>query len=214
MTRGTLSGARAGLRALTTLQDALALDDLWTAYLANMDFDDTARLELDVPELVSLVGAMLGRIGQGTSDVRELRNVLDGYTSDEFEEAVAGLFADRQVEGAQVERNLAGVREDWELRGAVIAACRYIEAETPSVMAETAQQLAGLAAGLSAPGDFPPPFRCALFLAVVGAGIVGSIGPHGLITAPTLVNAVAGGALGWGSSGCGETLEALARHRR
>jgi hypothetical protein len=210
--RGSLDSVRAGAAAAARCQQLLALDDAWTSYLDKRDPDDVVGLEYDLAQLVPLVGEMLSLIGALSEDVVRLREGVEGLSMQDIEQTIARLFAECPTEREQLNARLAALGE-WDLRAAIIAAYRYIQSEAPAVMSDTARQIGDLAAGLQTPGDLPKAFRCAIYLALIGAGLVGSIGPHGVITGPALIGAIGNGTLGWDISGCPEILKLLTPHR-
>jgi hypothetical protein len=209
MAAGTLSGSVIGVRALGQLREALDLDDVWTDFVENLDVEDAAQLELQLPSLVSTVGGMLGALGSAATTLPELRGVLEGYTSDDVDSAIRTLLEVYPGPTEPVWAALSELEEGWDVRAAALASFEYIEENAAEAMAETATKLVEISRSVRTEGDFPAPFRCALLVGVVGAGVVGSIGPHGVITVPTLASSVGGGALAWGTSGCRETLRAL-----
>ena len=210
---GTLDSMSSGMRALARSQELLTLDAGWTFYVENLDFADVVALEHELRQLVPLVGRILGLLGDLSHEVTRLREVIEGLSSEEVEGTITELFAAAPTEREMFESNIGELRQERDLREVIIAAYGYIQAAAPAVMSETAQQIGEIAAGLQIPGDLPKPFKCALYAGVIGAGIVGSIGPHGVVTAPALVGAVGSGALGWNASGCKETLKSLTPHR-
>lgn len=210
---GTLDSMSTGMRAVTRCQELLTLNAGWTSYVENMDFTDVLGVECDLSQLVPLVGRMLALIGDLSHDVERLREVIEGWSSEELDGTLEELFAFAPAERELFESNLGELRRQWELRELIIAAYGYVENAAPAVMSETERQLGELAAGLEISGDLPKPFRCALYIGVIGAGLVGSIGLHGPVTTPALIGAVESGAQGWRVSGCKEMPQLLAAHR-
>jgi hypothetical protein len=98
----------------------------------------------------------------------------------------------------------------------IIAACDYLLEETSAETDLLYGKLEAVRRGELSPGDFRFPYRCALFLALAGAGAVATIGLGGapVYVGLALVNSTGLGVLGWEANGCPRVLPEIGRDRR
>jgi hypothetical protein len=205
---GTPAARVAAVEAGATIQRLIALDDLWTAELVG----GSERGKLH-PEEIEALSVLVSSMQQGLEFVpgqmEDLATMLDQLDDQVVEEAL-----DRLAQYPERAVNLVEFLPDLppDLRESIISACRYLAATS----GEEAQLLDGKLAvirerGGVPPGDFRLPFRCAALLALVGAGLVATIGIGG---APILVglaaaNQVGLGAFGWFGAKCPNVLPVI-----
>jgi len=113
--------------ALAAIQRLQLLDDLWTSYLADADPEDRAALERDLPALQRLVSEMSTGLRDLPGHLRVVRGLGDDFGQGVVEETlVAMLSSDPQ--GRELIGAFRDQLGDVDFRGAVIAACDFLDA--------------------------------------------------------------------------------------
>jgi hypothetical protein len=213
---GTSYGRFAARQAGLLLQRLVALDDLWTAEL------EVAAGAGELPEetvqaLVELVHEMengLGKVDDFVGDLRLLLNELD----DQSVESAFGEICESQWAPPSLTKMLTGeMTPDFTLRGAMITACDFVVDIAESEGTLLSSKMSLIVREQRIPdGDFGFPFRCALLLALVGAGVVLAVSSPAAPTLVTLavVQEVGLGALGWMGANCPTQLPKISFRRR
>jgi len=207
--------------ALLAGRRVLILDDLWTLALASLSPDDPAGVEGELPVLRRVVEDLSSAIFDAGEAARRFGFLLDETTSDnQLDEAVDALALYDPAIRLNLDVILAeDFESDWELRGAVIAACSYFREEADREIEEINNKLARIVAGEFQEGDIHFPSRCALYLLCAGAGIsltVGAVVATGGAGAALVGVAVEVGRdiLSWKDSKCGQAYREITRGRR
>ena len=150
--------------------------------------------------------------------VLEVHDMLDRARPDDVEEAAhaLGRLSPNASDDALDALLLRNGLEDFDLRGAMITGCQYVLAEAANESGILAEKWQRLLVAEIPESDFRLSFKCALYLAGVGACVGATIATGG---APLLVGvAVAGqaslAAHGWASSGCAGTVQEISGGRR
>lgn len=197
---GTLAGALVGIRALADAERLLVLDDLWTSALEGMDPDDPIAIERQQEAFGHLVAALDETPSGFPIHLKELEGVLNSVSDEAVEEAL------NEVLEGDATQSLAMVFGDeiTEVgpRGAGIFACQFLLEETAQERSILAAKYERLAVGELPDPDLRPIYRCALYLAKLGAAAVAVIGSHGLVLAMHIGKAVGTGIRGWKKARC------------
>ncbi len=212
---GTPEGRLAATQAVALMQRLLLLDDLWTQLMdaAASGADSSA---IDRAEVMrDLVRDMQEGLQEIPDRMYEVRLMLDSLTDEEFDRGLDAIAASPGAP-SDLRSALAAALPDYEPRGASITACDYIIATRAEESALLFEKLDALERGETPGGDFRVPFKCAGFLAVVGAGVAATIMTGGAAAAVglQLASVVGGGAFGWSGAGCPPVLPQISFGRR
>lgn len=212
---GTPEGRLAGMQALALIERLLLLDELWTRLMDDAASGDD-RSALDRPDVMRDLGRDIdAALGEVADRAYEVRLMLDSLTDEQFDRALDAVAA---TPGAppELRSTLTDALPDYEPRGAAITACDYIVATHAEESALLYQKLDALERGEALGGDLRFPFRCAGFLAVVGAGVAATVitGGAAAVVGLQLASAVGGGVYGWSGAGCPRVLPEISFGRR
>ncbi|HEY2053164.1 MAG TPA: hypothetical protein VGH14_04425 [Solirubrobacterales bacterium] len=212
---GTLPGRVAATNAAGTLQYLVTLDDLWTAELESRSGQGSLDAE-EIEALSALGNSMRERLEFVPGQMRDLSEMVEEVDDATVEDALSEIV--RIAAETEVALNLSeaieGLRQDF--RAVVVDACNYLIENSGAEANTVAEKTAAIReAGEVPPGDLKFPFKCAAFLALVGAGVTAAIGFGG---APILVglgvaNQVGLGAFGWRAADCPTALPRIRRAR-
>jgi hypothetical protein len=142
-----------------------AVDDLWTAYLAQATVDDVTS---QGPEFDQLASRMIDELEKARGGVERLRGTLEGISEDEIEFALSQVESEYPELYGSARDSLAELLEEYSVRGAAIEACSFLELQLPNEIDAVAEKRRRLADGEFQPGDMSPPARCALSGAKLG----------------------------------------------
>jgi hypothetical protein len=217
-TADNLAGAIAATRASIVIDRVLALDDLWTANLRGLDSDDRAAIDQHLPELRELVIELAGALDSLAEPLKELEYVLESSSESDFDagldrltNAVPGV---RDTLSHMFEHEITGIGP----KGATIFACQYLQEEAGDERDRLWGKYERLEGGGPPDPDLRPSFRCALYLAKVGASsalsITAFIATHGLLSFSFgMVETGAKAIREWKDSGCVEWWRTIHRDR-
>lgn len=212
---GTPAGRRRSTEAAILTVRLLAFDELWTSEVEGTE-RGTARSEEDYAALEQLVGDMRVGLTELRDYAYELRMMFSEQLSDDAVAQALDAIAKLPTVPSDLLSILSSAVPDYEVRGAVIAACDYVR-ETAAAESDLLDaKLAAILRGETSPGDFRLPFTCAALLLLVGAGVAGSIGLGGapLYVSLTIGSQVGLGALGWVQGKCPKVLPEITFGRR
>jgi hypothetical protein len=192
------------------------LDDIWTAYLGQLDPDDAPALERDRDVITSLGNAIIELIPEVAARAGDVRMMFGGLRDEDFSEARARLEeADPQLVG-ELSDLLATEMDDYEIRGATIEACDFLidtaDEETDVLVAK----LDRVTSGGFTRGDVRPPWKCAVYVLEIGvetalAIAAGAMPPYQLLGMALVIRRAYSG---WKASGCREFWRQITRFRR
>ncbi len=211
---GTSYGRFAASRAAVLLQHLLVLDDFWTAELKQAN----GRGPLNEDD-VQVLGRLVGAMERGLVVVREPLEEVWLMLNDSSDELIEQRFQEiAKAPGAPPGlRDLLAHLAEYELRGAALTGCVYLQKKARSEADLLRSKLAMIVEGGEVPpGDFLIPFRCAALIALVGAGVVSTVGlggPVGLV-AMGAVSQVGLGAIGWVEAKCEVQVPKISFGRR
>jgi hypothetical protein len=216
----TAANLGAGLDACNALiagQRLLLLDDLWTGYLEGADPDDPAAIERDLPQLRRLVSEMVGGLRELAPHLHLVRNAIEDLGSETVDGTLAAMLSCASHDEARME-TLREQLGDFDVRGAVIEACDYLEAIGGETEREVESKLQTLAGGHFQKGDFKLPVRCAVYLFTAGACIVGGsvvvVATGAIATAPAWAGAAIAALRAWGGQRCPGAMSEISFGRR
>jgi hypothetical protein len=200
---------------LVVAQRLVTVDDLWTAQLdaAASGRDDSILGDSEALEaLADEFRTGLREIGDRAYEVRLM---LSEMTDEAVEKALSAIATTPGAPADLVQMLRSGVA-DYEPRSASIAACDYLRDTAEEELGLIEEKVVALKRGAVPPGDLRLPFKCAVMLMMVGAGVVASVGLGG---APLYVGlAVASqcglGAVGWVEGRCHKSMELIGQGRR
>ena len=184
------SGA-AGLELAAAAERLNALDDLWTASLAETDGE---RSFAATDRLHSVAEQMRALVAQTARRATEVAEILEHSDDAAVDDAVSELTANNP----ELEEKVRAVANGG-LRAGLIVACRFLERESSRERADLAEKVTHPSAG-----DLSPRFKCALHTATVAGPICVALAAKPL-AAPLLVSVtstLAGAVAGWEGSGC------------
>jgi hypothetical protein len=215
--------ARFGLETQKTAVDALlasermnALDDVWTGYVANANPSDIEMRERDLPTVQQIADELSEAIASAGALARELRFIFDSpeMDPDTVDRAFGELMDQYPAGTAYLER--PELFPDYDLRGAIIESCRYIEETADSARQELAEQVAAFANEQRGSGDIPASLKCAGYLMALGGAVTLVVASHGTALAIGGHAALTGGGAikQWEKSGCATVLQEIGRFRR
>jgi hypothetical protein len=208
-----LSGRLTALRHISQSDRLLALDEIWSSHLSTADDRDAAALERDLPilrELAPEIGALTQQVAKSAG---ELRNLLSDLDPAVMEEAFDQIAAQHPL-GEELRAPLAEVLEDYDLRGAAITACDDIVSQAVEEGKHLEEDIVKLEQGQLPPGSLSSRFRCALYLAGLGAGIALAVLSPPVLAMLAATQTVSGGILGWETGQCGQAWAAITAGRR
>jgi len=142
-----------------------AVDDLWTAYLAQATADDVASQGQELDQLAS---RMIDELEKARGGVERLRGMLEAISEDEFGFALSRVESEYPELYGSARESLADLLEEYSVRGAAIEACSFLESQLPKEIDAVVEKRRRLAEGEFQPGDMSPPARCALSGAKLG----------------------------------------------
>lgn len=150
----------------------------------------------------------------------EVRLMLDELDGDSFETAL-GRIGEAEAaltgRGAELLPLLQTSMADYELRSASIAGCDYIRERAGDEAKLLGAKLRQIEEAREVPpGDWELPFRCASLIALVGAGVAGTIGLGGpaVFVALTAASGVGFGIREWIKDDCPTELPTIGFRRR
>lgn len=193
-----LSDRVALTRARTNLAALDELDSLWTSYVEDAEPDD---FHAERQTLIELADSLAEVLAAAPADVARIRSAVEATRESEIDAALDAI-GDRYPEArSAIEAALADVLSEYSLRGLVIEACQYLEEELPIELRGLIAQRARLQADERPRGDISKSAKCALAVALMGAGLVDVAIAGGATTLVVYGAAkeVAGFALGWGA---------------
>jgi hypothetical protein len=215
---GSPQGRFASLKAGQLIGKLIALDDLWTTELAVAKGSEELT-DSTIQPLIELVEEMEEGLREVVGPVRELRLMLDEEAGDEaVEQALEDIGKSDWAHPDLTAMVTGEMIPGFSLRGAVITACDYISEVAPSESVVLNGKMTSIRRNRSIPdGDFGLPFRCALLLGLVGAGIALALSTppgHVALVAIGIVHEVGLGALSWRETNCSLHLPKIGFLRR
>lgn len=196
------------MRALLDAQRLLALDELWTQQL-NEAATARASSETAHDQLLPVVAEITELLATMTRHAFVLEKIVASVSQQAFDRCLQALANEppTRPQIASLPSELVGLTPS----AAVTCACNYVQANAEDERRVLWEQLDELARGNTPPGDLQFPFRCALSLLCVGAGVVATIGLGGAVSFVTAAVAaqVGDAALGWSAAKCPPVLGKL-----
>lgn len=187
-----LDTSRRQLAAMAQVQQLLALDDMWTAYL------QAARAEVltDVPfeGLQGIAADMRLLLETLAPTAGEVRGALDRHSDEAINHLLVEVRESQPSAAGLLDWLLAGGFDGISPRETLMRACDELQAETPAEIEILASK-----ADLLARGELPDPdlrlsFRCLSTL--VGVGAFAALAAAGAVTVIGVIPAAALGVLG------------------
>jgi hypothetical protein len=221
MTIPDVRDARAGIlaaRAVADLRRLLLLDDLWTSRVEALGSVGSASDD-ELAALKQLGEEVADAIDSARNSVEPIRAILNAADDAVINEGLRDVIAAHSQSGQLEEILETAITTEgegaYEFRGAAIAGCDYVLEEAEAEKAELRAQLDRLGEGETT-GDLRPPFRCAVVLALAGAGVALAVATGGgaVLIAAGVVHEVGSVIIEWDSRGCRDLWKAITRGRR
>jgi hypothetical protein len=202
------------LDAMEGMQRLQVLDDVWTAYVEQAELPEA--LEVDHQALSELVAEMLAHLARLPRTLSIIRAQLSSLSDEDVDRALEATLAEGPVDAAQARKLLGPVLGDYSLRGAIITACDYAAQTSPVALNELTNKMSLIQMRELRSGDLPKGVKCALYLAIAGAGLAAAIASSGgtFVVVAGVTNVVGTSIWGFGSSGCPEVWADITREVR
>jgi hypothetical protein len=211
---GGLADAFPSVEAVLAIEELLLLDDLWTSALEDLSSEDPAEVQGQGENFGQLVERMDRALAELPQRLGPLEAILNAADDEDIARALTQIAEVGEIDRVLLEEvAFAGEIAEPGPRGAAILACQFLQQEVETERDLLARKYAILVEGRVPDPDLRPIFRCALYLAKIGAGAAAAIGTHGLTLAYHLGKAVGTGLFGWKKSECVATWHEITRGR-
>jgi len=210
---GGLAGAFAGVDAIVASEEILLLDDLWTSALDDLEADDPAGVQSQAEDFGQLVERMDHALAELPERLQKLEGILSGVSDNEVSDALSKIVGGNEIDQDALAKVFGADITEIGSRGAAILACQFLQEEVGRERDILASKYRVLASGVVPDPDLRPIFRCALYLAKLGASAAAVIGSHGLVLAYHVGKVVTTGLMGWRRSQCIATWNEITRGR-
>jgi hypothetical protein len=208
---GSVAGQTAAIELMAAVDRVLLLDDLWTATLNRFLAEDTQPTGAELEDLARIVDVIDRAIGEVVEKLPEFRWILSSADDEALNNALEVLLEQdpeaRETFASIFEEDITEVGP----RGASIAASDYLAHEFGAERDNLRAKYDRMAAGEPPDPDLRPPFRCALYLAKLGAAAVAVTGTHGLVLLAGAFTGTEQAISGWKKSRCKEFWNSITR---
>jgi hypothetical protein len=157
------------------------LDDLWTSYVGGEAASDADALRASLPELQVVVGEM-GRL-LGSISVKAPKLASLAQSTPDLDGQLKTLLDWLAKAGWEID----DIALPSPLSGEVVAACDLIVERAPYELADLAEKLQKIADGAPAGADLHFPVKKAVFVVLIGAGVMATGGALLLPAVPAAV---------------------------
>jgi hypothetical protein len=208
---GSVAAQTAAVELMTAVDRVLLLDDIWTSTLDAFRDEDAHPTGAELEDLGRIVDVINRAIGEIVERLPEFRLILSSAADEAVGQPLAGLL-DQDPEAREAFASI--FQEDiTEVgpRGASIAAVDYLAHEFGAEQDNLRGKYQRLASGEPPDPDLRPPFRCALYLAKLGATAVAVASTHGLVLIAGVVGGTEQVVTGWKKSRCREFWDSITR---
>jgi hypothetical protein len=210
---GGLAGAFAGVDAIVASEEILLLDDLWTSALDDLEADDPAGVQSQAEDFGQLVERMDHALAELPERLQKLEGILNEVSDDEVSDTLSKIVGDNEIDQDALAKVFGADITEIGPRGAAILACQFLQEEVGRERGILASKYSVLVSGAVPDPDLRPIFRCALYLAKLGASAAAVIGSHGLVLAYHVGKVVTTGLMGWRRSQCIATWNEITHGR-